>query len=380
MPLFLSIPSPPPRVGMVPRAYSARTALPEPRGDSGAAARSARCGIVLACVIFSRPVAGQTDAQRAGARAAATAGAQAFTEQRWGKAADLFARAEGVVHSPVQLVYLARSYEKLGQLVKAREAYLKVVNETVAPNAPAPWRDAKTDAQAEDAALEPRIPYVTIEIAGVPTARVTMDGVEVLSAFIGVPQPVDPGDHEFKAARQGKASATAKVSLAEGERETVVLTLATGGAPMAGAVGPAETHAQVRAVISSALASDVDAGRGVSPLTWAVLGVGAIGLGVGTIFALKTSSELDEANGLCDIPTSSGARACPDNKRSQIEALDDSARSAKTLAIVGFVAGGIGIGTAATLLVLSSTERARSSRSQLQPWVGLGSAGLRGRF
>jgi hypothetical protein len=331
-------------------------------------------------VSIATPARGQTDAQRAGARAAATAGAQAFTEQRWGKAADLFARAEGVVHSPVQLVYLARSYEKLGQLVKARESYLKVVNETMAPNAPTPWRDAKTDAQAEDATLEPRIPYVTIEITGAPTARVTMDGVEVLSAFIGVPQPVDPGDHEFKAARQGNASAKAKVSLSEGERQTVVLTLGAEGVPTVSAAGPTQNRAEGRPVSSPSRPSEGDAGRGIFTLTWAAFGVGALGIGAGTIFALQTSSKLDEANGLCDIPTSSGARACPDNKRSQVEELDSSARSAKTLAIVGFVAGGISIGTGVTLLVLSAVERSRSSRSDLQPWVGLGSAGLRGRF
>lgn len=341
-------------------------------------------GVLAVASLLPAPALAQTDAQRAGARAAATAGAQAFVENRWSDAADLFARAEGVVHSPVQVLYLARSYEKLGQLVKAREAYLRIVNESIAPGAPEPWRDAKTDAQTESAALEPRIPYVTIEVEGAPSSsvHVTMDGVEVLSAFVGVPQPVDPGVHELKATAAGKADAVAKVSIVEAKRETVVLTFATQGTAVAAGAPPEPATASGPKAVGPALPLPVaDAAQGVSPLTWAAFGVGAVGLGVGTVFALKTSSKLEEANGLCTVPTSSGGQACSDDKQSQINALDDSARSAKTLAIVGFVAGGVGVAAGVTLLVLSPGKNSSPPASTgMRPWIGLGAAGVRGRF
>lgn len=347
---------------------------------SGVVRRAA--ALVLAAALLSPPAPCQTDAQRAGARAAATAGAQAFVEERWSDAADLFARAEGVVHSPVQVLYLARSYEKLGQLVKAREAYLRIVNESIAASAPDPWRDAKADAQTESAALEPRIPYVTIKVEGAASnsVHVTMDGTEVLSAFVGVPQPVDPGVHEVKATAAGNADAIAKVSVIEAKRETVVLTFAGQGNAVAAAPQPV-AEAGTKAGGPASSPPEADAAHGISPVTWAAFGVGAVGLGVGTIFALKTSSKLDEANGLCTVPTPSGGHACPDDKQSQINALDDSARSAKTLAIVGFVAGGVGVAAGVTLLVLSPGKSSSPAASTaVQPWIGLGSAGVRGRF
>src|SRR4051812_34405429 len=71
----------------------------------------------------------QSDDDRAGARVAATEGVKALNDKRFADAADLFSRAESLVHSPVHLLYLARSQEKLGQLVKARENYTKIIRE-----------------------------------------------------------------------------------------------------------------------------------------------------------------------------------------------------------------------------------------------------------
>jgi hypothetical protein len=329
--------------------------------------------------LLTSPVLAQTDVERAGARAAATEGAQAFTEGRWSDAADLFARAEGVVHSPVHVLYLARSYEKLGHLVKAREAYLRIINEAIPPNAPDPWREAKVDAERERAALEPRVPYLTIKVRGAPTesVRVTIDGTAVVAAFVGVPQPIDPGEHGLRATADGKADAVAKIAIAEGRRETVVLTLTDAGA--SGMPHPAAAPAGGQT--DRFAPAHANGGGGVSPLTWATFGVGAVGLGVGTVFALKTSSKLDEADSLCNLPSDSGGRACPDTERSRVNALDDDARSAKTLATIGFVAGGLGVAAGVTLLLLSpEPKRAAGASTNVQPWASLGAAGLRGRF
>ena len=64
------------------------------------------------------------------------AGAAAFKDQRWAEAVDLFKRAESMVHAPTHLLYLARAQDKLGHLVEAHEAYLKIVKEPLPPNPP----------------------------------------------------------------------------------------------------------------------------------------------------------------------------------------------------------------------------------------------------
>ena len=94
----------------------------EVQGSSGKDARcpSVRRGglpfsllaLVCAELLSARSQAQTTDDQQAGARAAATAGAQAFAEKRWRESLDLFTRAESVIRSPVHELYLARTHER----------------------------------------------------------------------------------------------------------------------------------------------------------------------------------------------------------------------------------------------------------------------------
>src|SRR6476661_8447773 len=118
----------------------------------------------LALVLHVGVAHADADEHRAGARAAATEGAKAMEEGRYEQAIDLFTRAESLVHAPPHLVYMARSYVKLGKLVRASETYLKVTRETLASNAPKAFSEAQTIANEELAALKGRLPSVTIEV------------------------------------------------------------------------------------------------------------------------------------------------------------------------------------------------------------------------
>jgi uncharacterized membrane protein YdfJ with MMPL/SSD domain len=110
-------------------------------------------------------------------------------------------------------------------------------------------------------------------------------------------------------------------------------------------------------------------------------GVGAVGIALGTVFVLKSSSKRKEADTAaeqfvtCDttgcVATAEGAK--------KVNALDDDARSAKTLGIVGYVVGGLGVATGVTLFILSN--RKEESRSGfVAPYVGFGAVGVRGAF
>jgi hypothetical protein len=142
----------------------------------------------------------QSDDDRAGARVAATEGVKAINEKRWADAADLFSRAESLVHSPVHLLYLARAQEKLGHLVKARENYNKILREKYSTDAPDAFRQAQSSAQQESAGLDARLAAITVKLDGEKgPVTVTMDGEKVPPALIGLPLPVDPGSHTFEA-------------------------------------------------------------------------------------------------------------------------------------------------------------------------------------
>jgi hypothetical protein len=109
------------------------------------------------------------------------------------------------------------------------------------------------------------------------------------------------------------------------------------------------------------------------------LGVGVVGLGAGTFFGLQSMSKRSEADDLCPNPSS-----CDVRQQDKVNGLDDDARSAQTLATIGFIAGGVGVAAGVTLFVLSGKKQEQAATStqkrELRPWLGPGSVGVSGTF
>src|ERR1043165_9484120 len=121
--------------------------------------------------------------------------------------------------------------------------YIRITNEELPAGAPQRDKDARTDGKKKLEGLEPRVPYVSVvaQGAGPKPVTVTMDGVQVPPALLGVPRPVNPGEHRFEALAEGMDSAVSSILVRESRSETVVLTLhpAAPGAVPAAAPGPA---------------------------------------------------------------------------------------------------------------------------------------------
>ncbi|MFZ5895893.1 MAG: hypothetical protein ACOY0T_32860 [Myxococcota bacterium] len=351
-------------------------ATPVSHRRSGQFAASLAC--VLSLLAYSASAQATTDEERAGAREAATAGAEAFDAGRYQEALVYFQKAESLVHALPHLLFTARAHERLGQLVAARETYLKITREDLAPTAPKAFRDARDTARNELAALEPRVPRVSIVVqgAGDLPVRVQMNGQDVPAGLVGVPRPLDPGNYQFQAFAQGAQSTPTSLSLREGAKETVVLTLR--GDLGDGSTAPGTTTAPLAAGApppAEAPASSSGSGSGLRIGGFIGIGVGVAGVVTGTIFALRSKSKRDEANDIC---SQQGMYACPESQRDHVNELDSQADSARTGAIVGFVVGGVGLATGATLLVLSSS--ASKTGARITPWIGWQSAGVSGRF
>jgi hypothetical protein len=339
-----------------------------------------------------------TDEEKAGARAAAEQGAKAMQDGRYDVAIDLLSRAEALIHAPTHLVLLAQAHERLGKLVKARELYLRVSREDFAPEAPAAFKQAKATAAKELTALESRIPYVSVVVqgAGAANVRVTQDGVRVPDALVGVPRPVDPGEHKLQAVADGMESTVNTVLVREGARETVVLTLqprdvTASGPPATAPVRPAGATAAATPAAAPAQSpgSPAPEGRdtattsssGTSALriaSYAALGVGVVGLAVGTVFLVKKSGATSDANKTFD---ECNPRGCSTSERASIASFDDDANAAKTNATIGYVVGGVGVVAGVTMLVLDlSKSSPKPAAASIQPWIGYQSAGLSGTF
>jgi hypothetical protein len=292
---------------------------------------------------------------------------------------NLFKRAESVVHAPPHLLYMARAEEKLGHIVRAHELYLKITREHLAGNAPQAFKDSQAAATVGAQKLEPRIAYLTIQLAGDggKAVEVSMDGEAVPAALVGVPSPVDPGEHRLEGKGPGLAAAPQTTTLADGERGTATLTFTS--VPDAAVATPVVAQA---AHASAATPEDTGAsGRNTMRIAaYSAFGVGAVGLGIGTGFLLSSISKRSDADKLY-------ADHCPcaktDPVAGQIASLDDSARSAQTISIVGFVVGGVGVATGAVLFFLSgkkNTEPSSTVTATVTPWVGFGSVGISGTY
>jgi hypothetical protein len=341
-------------------------------------------------LLQTTPAWGQADEDRAGARSLATEGAKAFAAQRWADAIDLFTRAEAVVHAPPHLLYIARARARLGQLVLARETYTRIIRENVPASAPAAFLEAQTAAKAEMPALEPRIAMLTISLSGADprTVSVLVDGQKIPSVFVGAPKPVDPGEHKVQAIGEGMASEVMTLHIKEGARENVSLTLSA----QKGAIPPGSTSPEGTPLVPPTVHSSPAEMRGsdIAPLpsergsngmriaSFAALGVGVVGLGVGTFFGLQSRGKRTDADDLCPDPN-----RCPISQREKVDGLDEDARKAQALATIGFIAGGVGVAAGVTLFVLSGQKQDQIALQRgptIHPWLGLGSAGVNGTF
>jgi hypothetical protein len=321
------------------------------------------------------PAWGQTVEQRAAARATAQAGGEAFDEGRYQDAIDLFTRAEAVVHAPPHLLHIARASAKLGRLVSAQDAYLKIVRERLAPNAPEVFREAWAAAERELAELEPRIPQLTIQVegGGVENVRVTMDGHPIPNALLGIPHPVDPGEHEISAEPTVGQRLVRSLALADGARETVVFTLA----PAAPSAEPPPPPPLPQPTVTTP-PEQPSRGFFVHPaVAYGALGVGAVGLVVGTAYLVSYLRTRDDAD--------SAVRACwpycTAAQRSRVDELDTRTAQRGTLSVIGFVAGGVGVAGGAILLIAGSWNKLEGARGMaVYPYLGDRAVGLWGRY
>jgi hypothetical protein len=177
----------------------------------------------------------QSASDKATAREAATAGISLYRAGKFADALDKLRRAQALYDAPVHLLYIARSQDKLGQLVEAAENYRLLDHYALPSGAPEAWTAAVEDGRKELAALEPRIPKLRIVTvpASVGNSTLTIDGAPVSAAVVGIERPVNPGKHHVAITAPNYAPAEADAQIAEGESKEISLRLAPSAATAA---------------------------------------------------------------------------------------------------------------------------------------------------
>jgi hypothetical protein len=205
------------------------------------------------------------------------------------------------------------------------------------------WRAALAELPADDdrlafarqrvAALEPRLPYLTITLA--PSApsdtRVERDGVALGRASLGTALPVDPGTRSIAVRAPGFEPRTLQLTIAEGEKKRLE-------------VAPGDP-------LPAAAPSDSAASNASSQSTigWALIGAGAAGVITGVVTGLMLNAKRDDVEANC-LPEGCNSTGL------------DAASDGKTLLVVNAVGWGVGIAGlgAGAYLVLSSPQTSHS--------------------
>jgi hypothetical protein len=216
-----------------------------------------------------------------------------------------FAESQRLGPSVSTLLNLANCWEKVGKTATAWATYREAAS---AANA-AGRKDYLATALKHADTLAPKLARLTLTVSQpVPGMQVKRDGVVVESAEWGSGIPVDTGSHSIEASAPGRKA------------WQVALDVAQDGAQAAVTVPPLE-EAPVEATPAPAVASPAAASPGplpVAPLgsedtsaagggttqrtiAAVVAGVGVVGLGVATAFAVIAKSKYDDskANGQC---------------------------------------------------------------------------------
>jgi hypothetical protein len=179
---------------------------------------------LLAVTAATTEALAQSAADKATAREVATQGIELFRAGRYPEALDRLRRAQALYDAPVHLLYIARTQEKLGQLVEAAENYRLLDHYPLPSGAPPAWVSAVEDGRKELQALEPRVPRLRILTdPGVRDPTLRVDGNPVSAATLGIPRPVNPGPHRVELSIPGYEPGVADVTVQEKESRDVTV-------------------------------------------------------------------------------------------------------------------------------------------------------------
>lgn len=302
-------------------------------------------------LLATSAVAQPDEATRTAARALGNSGVEAYQANDFATATDRLEKAYDILRVPTLGLWSGRALVRVGKWVEAAERFAEVASLQVPQGEYAVQKQAQLDAADEFQSLKPKIPMIRVAADGVNLNEVAIDidSQPVPSSLAAEGRLVNPGQHVVEGLRAGER-VRVTLTLKEGQREVAMLRF---GAKQAagGAAVPAD---------------DKSGSPAVRAVGYVTLGVGAVGLTLGTvtgIIALGNKSDIDGSTQCRDD-------VCGPSERSKV----DSYNSMRMASSVGFIAGGVLAATGVVLLLTSSGS------SKTEAFVSPTYAGLRGSF
>jgi hypothetical protein len=330
-------------------------------------------------VAFADP----TPADRETARSMMTDGRSARDKGDLKAALKAFIGADAIMHVPTTGLEVAKTQAALGLLVEARETALRVTRIAEKPGDPPPFKQARDAASALNDDLEARIPSLTVTVKNVPdgvTATVTIDDTPIPAEGVGQARRLDPG-HHVVVAKAGGADGKQEIDLAEKDKKQITIDL-----PEAVAAPPATGGAATSSETPVEAEQPSHKSGGSKALMIGGFGLAGAGLVAGSITGIlsMTRTSSIKNSGFC----AGSPLACGPEENSDIS----SAKTMATISTVSFIVAGGGAALGLIGLLTGNSSAApssapekppaddSSSTSRIEPWIGVGAAGLRGSF
>jgi hypothetical protein len=334
--------------------------------------------VTLSCSSWAHAQQPSTDdSTRAVARQLGVEGIDAYQANDLATAEQKLERAYRLFAAPTLGVFSARTRVKLGLWVEAAERYRQASRPAPDGESPA-QKAAQREAAEELEALLPRIPTLTVVLAGAAASEVsvTFNGAAYASDLVGMARPTNPGSHRVVAVR-GSQRIEQLVTLVEKDHKTSTLDFrvsatpppVAASTPQPAAASPAQAAATL-AEAPSAVPADTSApasGNLWRPVGVAALSFGAVGLITWGVSSLVADGKLEKC------PVGDGGDHWCDN-----DALARPYRTAKTISTVSFWTGAVlSLGGAGALLW---DGRERAAAPSVSWGVGPTGATVRGVF
>jgi hypothetical protein len=323
--------------------------------------RALRAGAAL--LVFFAAGAHDAFAQSGGNQAVA----EALFQEAWklmdagkvGDACPKFAESNRIDPKLGTLVALATCHERDGKTATAWAEFTKAVGVATAAGNEKRATYARDHAQA----LEKKLSRVVIDVddkAQSPTVQ--LDGTEVGAPAWGTPVPLDPGEHEVSASAPGKAAWSGHVTLPPGPA-TVHLRV-----PSLAAAAVAAAPAKLPAEIDASSSHPSGSGTGLKIAGFTLVGAGAVGLVVGSIFGVQTFSQKSAGLKHC-----TGSACDPEGVK-----IIGQAHDSATVSTIAFAAGAALAAGGVAVLLVSRSKSATSTgqRVWLTPTAARDGGGL----
>ena len=348
--------------------------------------KTGRFACACACFVGTLSATALAQAQvsaeeKATAEAVFEEGIRLIKQGNFAEACPKFEMSQRVEPAVGTMLYLAECYEKTNRTASSWAMFREAASlaETSGQT------ERMKTAQARAARLEPRLAWLTIEVAKdalVPGLQIRRNSVPVSSEFSGTSSPVDPGEVLVEASAPGRLPYSTKVKIAAKARAVAtipVLQAAPDAVSSAAQAPPTQEPgvqpSPVAAAGAAAAGSEAPAGpapaQRSSPVPWLVGGAGVVALGVGSYFGFRAISKANDAEELCPkgICNSSEGTAAADD-----------AHTAATISNVSLVLGAAAVATGVVLFLVLPTKQ--GTQVGLLPMIEPSTLGLsvRGRL